>query len=471
MSQAPPALKRSKRGSQAKFTIATRFIGCEGGLRRALFHSAAWRIEYRQLMREEGKMSNLAIDGTRLWSTICETAQIGGTAKGGINRLTLTEEDRQVRDWFKRACEAVGCTIEVDGVGTMFARRAGRDNTLAPICIGSHLDTQPTGGKFDGVLGVLAGLEILRTLHDADYVTNAPIEVVNWTNEEGSRFAPAMLASGAFAGAFAIGDVLARADRNGTRFGDALDRIGYRGNAPVGGRRMSAMFELHIEQGPILEREGAMIGVVTGVQGMRWYDLTIIGRDSHSGTTPMAMRRDALVGAAKAIEIVQSLALKHGPLAVATVGSIEVRPNSRNVVPGEVLLGIDHRHPEEATLARMENELTHALAREIEPSRLVTKLERVWDFSPVHFDDTLVSHVRQAAERLGFKHRDIVSGAGHDAAYIARVAPTTMVFVPCRDGVSHNEEEDTTQEQCAAGAAVVLEAVLAFDATIEPGTN
>lgn len=412
-------------------------------------------------------MSNVIIDGDRLWSSLMDTARIGGTPKGGIKRLTLTEEDRQVRDWFKAACELIGCTVEIDLIGNMFARRPGRDSSLAPICIGSHLDTQPTGGKFDGVLGVLAGLEVLRSLHDAGYETNAPIEIVNWTNEEGSRFAPAMLASGAFAGVLDTDYVLSRVDRDGVRFDDALAGIGYRGRLPVGQRAMSAMFELHIEQGPILEREGAMIGVVSGVQGMRWYELTITGREAHAGSTPMNTRHDALIGAAKAIELVQSVGLAHPPLARSTVGSVEVRPNSRNVIPGEVFLTIDLRHPDDAVLDLMETELERRIRSEVESKGLAIKFERIWNSRPVQFDKNLIAHVRSAAERLGFKHLDIVSGAGHDAAYVARVAPTTMIFVPCRDGISHNEEEDATFEQCTAGAAVLLEAVLAFDSALE----
>ena len=411
-------------------------------------------------------MSNVTIDPERLWGTLMETAGIGGTPKGGIRRLTLSDEDRRVRDWFRSACEAAGCTVGVDAVGSMFARRPGRNPDLPPICMGSHLDTQPTGGKFDGCLGVLAGLEVLRSLQASGYETNAPIELVNWTNEEGARFTPAMMASAAFAGVFTTEYVHSRQDRDGTSFADAIDAIGYRGTAPVGGRPLSAMFELHIEQGPILEREEKMIGVVTGVQAIRWFELTVTGAAAHAGSTPMPARRDALVGAARAIEAVEAVALSHAPDAVGTVGILECRPGSTNVVPGEVFLTIDIRHPHDEEIERMEAELRERLSGALKG--LDVGLERIWVSPAVHFDPVLIGLVRNAADRLGFAHRPIVSGAGHDAAYIARVAPTTMIFVPCKDGISHNEAEETSYEQCAAGAQVLLNAVLAFDATLEP---
>jgi beta-ureidopropionase / N-carbamoyl-L-amino-acid hydrolase len=405
--------------------------------------------------------------GDRLWQSLMTTAQIGGTPKGGIKRLALTEEDQKVRGWFASACEAVGCEVTVDAIGNMFARRPGRDNSLPPICIGSHLDSQPTGGKFDGVLGVLAGLEVLRTLDDAGYTTTAPIEVVNWTNEEGARFAPAMVAWGAFAGVFDLEYAMSRVDQDGVKLGEALDSIGYRGDVPVGSHPMSAMFELHIEQGPILEAEGASIGVVSGVQGMHWYDLTIIGRDSHAGSRPMSSHKDALLAAANIIQLVRSIGSMPAPHARATIGRLEVRPSSPNVIPGEVFLTIDLRHPDRQSLQRMEEELVRGLQHAIEADGCTFQLKCIWDAPPVEFDKTLRDHIRTAAERLDLKSLDIVSGAGHDAAYITRVAPTAMVFVPCRDGISHNEEEDTTQDQCTAGAAVLLESVLAFDQQLQ----
>ena len=408
-------------------------------------------------------MRNLVIDGERLWGELMETAAIGGTAKGGICRLTLTDLDRQVRDWFKTRCEGLGLTVTLDDMGAMFARRAGQRSDLPPIAFGSHLDTQPTGGKFDGVLGVLAALEAARTLVEAGYETYAPIEVVNWTNEEGSRFAPAMVSSGVFAGAFAREWAASRQDRDGVTFEAALEAIGYRGADPCGQHPLSAFFELHIEQGPLLEAEGKEIGVVTGVQGMRWYEVTVLGQDAHTGATPMHLRKDALVGAARLVDRVAQIARGHAPLAVGSVGLLEVKPNSRNVVPGEVFFSVDLRHPEGAVLDSMEQMLAAALAEICDPLGLSTTMNRIWDNPPVRFDPECVDAVRKAAELGGFSARDIVSGAGHDAAYVARVAPTAMIFVPCRGGISHNEAEFSSKEQCAAGAQVLLQAVLDYD--------
>ena len=299
-------------------------------------------------------MQNLQIDAQRLWDSLMETAQIGATPKGGICRLTLTDLDQKVRDWFKARCEALGCTVTVDDMGNMFARRPGKNPALPPIAMGSHLDTQPTGGKFDGVLGVLAALEAVRTLHDLGYETNAPIEIVNWTNEEGARFAPAMLASGVFAGVFSRDYAYARTDRDGKTFGEELARIGYRGAEKAGARKFGAMFELHIEQGPILEAEARTIGIVQGVQGMRWYEVMVTGEAAHTGATPMRLRKNALLGAARLIERIDAIAREHAPYAVGTVGLIENRPNSRNVIPGEVFFTIDFRHPDDTVLDAME---------------------------------------------------------------------------------------------------------------------
>src|SRR6202044_2526939 len=310
---------------------------------------------------------NLQINPQRLWDTIMETAQFGATQKGGICRLTLTDLDRKVRDWFKARCEAFGCTVSVDEVGNMFARRPGRNNALAPIAMGSHLDTQPTGGKFDGGVGVLGALEALRTLHETGYETNAPIEIVNWTNEEGSRFAPAMMASGVFAGVFTPDYAYARTDRDGKTFGDELQRIGYKGEEKAGARKFSAMFELHIEQGPILEAEGRMIGAVQGVQGIRWYEVTVIGEAAHTGTTPMPLRKNALIGAARMIGRIDAIAREHAPDAVGAVGLIENKPNSRNVIPGEVFFSVDFRHPAETVLDAMEAKFRTALAEIMPP--------------------------------------------------------------------------------------------------------
>jgi N-carbamoyl-L-amino-acid hydrolase len=410
--------------------------------------------------------SNLSIDAARLWDSIVETAQIGATPKGGVRRLTLTDLDRQVRDWFVSACKAAGCTVKVDELGNIFARRPGRDNTKPPIAIGSHLDTQPTGGKFDGIVGVLSGLEVLRTLNDAGYETNAPIEVINWTNEEGSRFAPAMLASGVFAGVFDKQYAYDRTDREGLRFGDELERIGYRGEVPVGDHKLAAFFEVHIEQGPILEGSEKTIGIVTGVQGARWYEVTVTGVDSHAGSTPMPLRRDALLAAARMIGVVNTVAFAHSPNAVSTVGLIETRPNSRNVIPGEVFFTIDLRHPHDEVVAAMEQEVRHGLAVTAARNDVQVVIEKVWDSPAVHFDPACIEAVRNAAAAQGYPSMEVTSGAGHDAAYIARIAPTTMIFIPCEKGISHNELEKTEPGQVAAGANVLLHAVLATDARL-----
>jgi N-carbamoyl-L-amino-acid hydrolase len=408
-------------------------------------------------------LPNLQINPQRLWDSLMETARIGGTAKGGIHRLSLSDEDRAVRDWFRKECEGLGCTVGIDDCGNMFARRPGQRNDLPPVAMGSHLDTQPTGGKFDGVLGVLAALEAMRTLHELGYVTNAPLEIINWTNEEGARFAPAMLASGVFAGAFTRDFAWTREDRDGATFGDELARIGYRGEEPVGQRRIGAYFELHIEQGPILEDEGRMIGVVTGVQGMRWYEVTVTGQDAHTGATPMRLRKNALVGAARMIERINAIGEAHAPDAVATVGLVEVKPNSRNVIPGEVFFTVDLRHPDETVLDVMEAEMRAALPEITQPLRLGFEEKRIWRNPAVRFDPDLIAAVREAGAQAGLPMRDMVSGAGHDAAYVARVAPATMIFVPCAGGLSHNEAESTSIDECAAGAQVLLNAVIAHD--------
>jgi N-carbamoyl-L-amino-acid hydrolase len=407
-------------------------------------------------------MKNLTIDAERLWDDLMQTAKIGATPKGGICRLTLTELDREVRDWFKARAQALGCTVTVDDMGAMFARRPGQRADIPPIGMGSHLDTQPTGGKFDGALGVLAALEALASLHRAGYETFAPIEVINWTNEEGSRFTPAMIASGVFAGVFARDWACARQDRKGETFGNALEKIGYRGSEPCGAHKLSAFFEVHIEQGPYLEADGKDIGVVTGVQAMRWYEMTVTGQDSHAGTTPMPRRHDALLGAARIVETVNSCA-RQFPEAVGTVGLMEVKPGSPNVVPGEVYFTIDIRDPDAAVLDRMESEIAAAANRIGGELGLTTVLKNIWTQPAVQFDAGCIAAVRAAAQASGYSSHDMISRAGHDAAYVSRVAPAAMVFVPCRDGISHNESEFSSKEQCAAGAQVLLQAVLDYD--------
>jgi beta-ureidopropionase / N-carbamoyl-L-amino-acid hydrolase len=408
--------------------------------------------------------TNLTINPQRLWDSLMETAQMGGTPKGGIKRLTVSDEDKRVRDWFKAECEKLGCVVEVDEVGNMFATRPGKRKDLAPIALGSHLDTQPTGGKFDGVLGVLGALEAMRTLVDMGYETNASIMIVNWTNEEGSRFAPAMLCSGVYAGVFTPEYAYSREDRQGIKLGDELERIGYKGAHKAGAIKFSSMFELHIEQGPILEAESKMIGIVTGVQGMRWYEVTVTGQESHTGATPMGLRKNALLAAARMIDAINDVGTSHLP-GVASVGLIENRPNSRNVVPGEVFFTVDLRHPDEKILDQMESSF-RAMLPKIAGSLNVTYDEKcIWKSPAVKFAPELIECVRTGAKQAGFTSRDMASGAGHDAAYIARVTPTTMIFVPCLGGISHNEAESTTLEECGAGAQVLLNAVLAHDAS------
>jgi beta-ureidopropionase / N-carbamoyl-L-amino-acid hydrolase len=408
--------------------------------------------------------TNLNINRQRLWDNLMDTAAFGGTAKGGIKRLTVSDEDKKVRDWFKAECEKLGCSVQVDEVGNMFATRPGRRNDLLPIAMGSHLDTQPTGGKFDGVLGVLGALEALRTLVDMGYETNAPIMIVNWTNEEGSRFSPAMLCSGVYAGVFTPEFAYSREDRGGVKLGDELSRIGYKGDHKAGAIKFSAMFELHIEQGPILEAEHKMIGVVTGVQGMRWYEVTVTGQESHTGATPMGLRKNALLATARMIEAIDQVGMSHLS-GVASVGLIENRPNSRNVVPGEVFFTVDLRHPDETVLDKMEAAFRAAILKIAEISKVTYDEKCIWKSPAVKFAPELIECVRTGTAQAGFASRDMASGAGHDAAYIARVAPTTMIFVPCLGGISHNESESTTLEECGAGAQVLLNAVLAHDAS------
>jgi N-carbamoyl-L-amino-acid hydrolase len=398
--------------------------------------------------------ANLAIDGTRLWDSLMQMGQIGGTPRGGCNRQALTAEDAAGRALFRRWCEAAGAHVTVDGLGTMVARREGRAD-LPPVMIGSHLDTQPTGGKFDGVLGVLAGLEVLRRLDEAGIRTLRPIEVVNWTNEEGCRFAPAMLASAAYAGVLPVDTALAARDRDGVSLGDALDSIGARGDRPVNGPAPFAYLELHIEQGPILEAEGIDIGVVTGGQGLRWHDLTLTGFESHAGSTPMRLRRDALRAAAQVIEEIARIAERHAPAGVGTVGQLAVAPNSRNVIPGEVRLSVDLRHPDATSLAAMDAEFRAWLAA-LATTGVGAALTEVAATEPVHFDTHLADLVRARALGLGLTTRDIISGAGHDAFHMASIAPSVMIFTPCRDGVSHNEAEDILPVWAENGANVLL---------------
>ncbi len=404
--------------------------------------------------------SNLRINGARLWDSLMDMAKIGATPKGGVNRLTLTDLDRQSRDLFAKWCRDAGCSITVDRMGSMFARRKGADDTLPPVMVGSHLDTQPTGGKFDGALGVMAALEVVRTLNDLDIKTRHPIEIAMWTNEEGSRFAPAMTASGVFAGVIKLEDALKIKDVDGKEIGAELQRIGYAGDAPVGQRPVRAFFELHIEQGPILEEEGTDIGIVTAANGQKWYEITLTGVESHAGPTPMNRRKDALLGASRIVELVNQIGHAHDPAACATCGMIQAYPNSRNVIPGSVFLTVDFRHPDGAKLLSMDKALRAGVDEIVKRSGLTYEMKMVADFAPTPFDVKCVDAVRKAAKRLGHSAREITSGAGHDAVYMARVAPAAMIFTPCVDGISHNEAEDMKPEWATAGCNVLVHAVL-----------
>ncbi|TPW28969.1 Zn-dependent hydrolase [Pararhizobium mangrovi] len=411
--------------------------------------------------------ANMTTNGDRLWDAIMEMAKIGPGVAGGNNRQTLTDADSEGRHLFKRWCDEAGLTTGVDEMGNMFARREGTDPDALPVYVGSHLDTQPTGGKYDGVLGVLGGLELVRTLNDLDIKTKHPIVVTNWTNEEGTRFAPAMLSSGVFAGIHERDWAYDKTDARGARFGDELERIGWKGDEKVGDRKMHAMFELHIEQGPILEAEGKEIGVVTNGQGLSWTQVTVTGKDSHTGSTPMPMRKNAGLGMARILELVDEIAWSHKPHAVGAAGHIDVYPNSRNVIPGKTVFTVDFRSPDLAVITDMEQRLDKG-AREIcEEMGLGIELEKVGGFDPVAFDETCVTAVRNAADRLGYSHQNIVSGAGHDACWIARVAPTAMIMCPCVDGLSHNEAEEISKEWAKAGADVLFHAVVETAGIVE----
>ena len=407
-----------------------------------------------------GRGKNFRINGDRLWDALMEMAKIGPGVAGGNNRQTLTDEDAEGRRLFQSWCEAEGMTMGLDKMGNMFARHEGTDPSLPPVMVGSHLDTQPTGGKYDGVLGVLAGLEIVRTLNETGVKTKHPIEVVNWTNEEGTRFSPPMMASGVFTGMHTLEWAYAREDADGKSVGDELARIGWIGDEEVGAREMAAFFELHIEQGPILEDEGIEVGVVTHGQGLNWLQVTLTGRESHTGSTPMPKRKNAGLGMARITQLVDEIAWSHAPNAVGAVGHCDVYPNSRNIIPGKVVFTIDFRAPEQEIIDDMESRMRHGAEKICEDLGLTMEIEQAGKFDPVKFDDNCVSAVRNAAVRLGYTHRDLVSGAGHDACWINRVAPTAMVMCPCVDGLSHNEAEEITRDWAKASTDVLFHAVL-----------
>jgi N-carbamoyl-L-amino-acid hydrolase len=402
----------------------------------------------------------LSINGERLWRSLMELAKIGATAKGGVCRLALTDLDRQGRDLVVGWGREAGLEITVDKIGNVFMRRRGRDNSLAPIVTGSHIDTQPTGGKFDGNYGVLAGLEVVRTLNDRGIETLRPIEVAFWTNEEGSRFVPVMMGSGVFAGAFSLETAYAAKDVAGKTVKDELDRIGYIGDETPGEHPIGAYFETHIEQGPVLEDAGVTIGVVKGVLGLRWYDCVVTGMEAHAGPTPMALRKDALQVATKIMQEVVAIALRYPPYGRGTVGFVQVHPNSRNVIPGTVKFSVDLRNVDSERLDAMDRELRAFIAETSKRSGLGITLEQVSHFAPCPFEPSCVEAVAEGAKRFGYSMMDVVSGAGHDAVYMARLAPAGMIFIPCKDGISHNEIEDAKPEHIEAGCNVLLHAML-----------
>jgi N-carbamoyl-L-amino-acid hydrolase len=403
---------------------------------------------------------NLRINPDRLWDSLMEMAKVGPGIAGGNNRQTLTDEDGEGRDLFKRWCDDAGLAMGVDKMGTMFMTRPGTDPDALPVYVGSHLDTQPTGGKYDGVLGVLAALEIVRSMNDLGIRTKHPIVVTNWANEEGARFAPAMLASGVFAGAHTLDYAYGRKDLDGKTYGEELKRIGWLGEEEVGARKMHAYFEYHIEQGPILEAESKQIGVVTHCQGLWWLEFTLTGREAHTGSTPMALRVNAGLAMARIFEMVQAVAMANQPGAVGGVGQVKFSPNSRNVLPGTVVFTVDIRTPDQAKLDRMRAEIETKAAEIAAELGVGCSVEAVGHFDPVTFDPTLVGRVRGAAEKLGYSHMDIISGAGHDACWAAKVAPATMIMCPCVGGLSHNEAEEISKDWAAAGADVLFHAVV-----------
>jgi N-carbamoyl-L-amino-acid hydrolase len=405
-------------------------------------------------------MNELRVNGDRLWASLMELAKIGATEKGGVKRLTLTDLDKQGRDLVVGWAKDAGMSITIDQIGNVFMRRDGRNNALPPIMTGSHIDTQPTGGKFDGNYGVLAGIEVVRTLNDHGVQTEAPIEVAFWTNEEGSRFVPVMMGSGVFCGAFTLEHAYAAKDVDGKTVGEELERIGYKGEQVPGQHPIGAYFETHIEQGPVLEDEGKVIGVVPAVMGLSWYDCTVTGMEAHAGPTPMHLRKDAMQVSTRIIQEVVSIANRYPPYGRGTVGMMQVFPNSRNVIPGEVKFSIDLRNVNDELLNTMHEEMLAFIEKTRQESGLGIKIERVSYYPPCPFHPDCVEAVRSATASLGYSTMDVVSGAGHDAIYAARVAPAGMIFVPCKDGISHNEIEDAKPEHLEAGCNVLLHAML-----------
>ncbi len=405
-------------------------------------------------------IENLRINGQRLWDSLMELAQIGATPKGGVCRLTLTDLDKQGRDLVTRWAREAGMTVTIDKIGNGFMRRPGRNNNLPPIMTGSHIDTQPTGGKFDGNYGVLAGIEVVRTLNDHGIETEAPIEVAFWTNEEGSRFVPVMMGSGVFAKAFTLEHAYAATDTEGKTVKGELERIGYIGDQEPGDHPIGAYFETHIEQGPVLEDNNKTIGVVSGVLGIRWFDCTVTGMEAHAGPTPMALRKDAMLAATRIMQDVVAAAHRHPPHGRGTVGMVQVFPNSRNVIPGRVKFSIDLRNSTDALVDAMAAEVKAFADQVAQEHGVQVHIEMVSSYPAQLFQPECVQAVGRAAAKLGYSHMPAVSGAGHDAVYMAKLAPSGMIFIPCKDGISHNEIEDAKPEHIEAGCNVLLHAML-----------
>ena len=403
---------------------------------------------------------NIYINSKRLQKWIRDFAKIGGTPKGGVHRLTLTDLDKQARDLFVELAEEAGCSIKIDSMGNIFARRSGEDNTLNPILIGSHIDSQPLGGKYDGIYGVLAALEVIYSLNDHKIKTDRPIDVVSWTNEEGARFAPAMIGSAVFSRLMPVNEGWACKDASGKTIRDELTRIGYAGKDNFSQYKIHASLELHIEQGPILENNNELIGIVTGAVGQKWYDIEFTGVASHAGTTPMEVRQDALLGLAEAVIRVNQIGKEEMPEGRATVGMVKTIPNSRNVISNKAWLSVEFRHPSERGLDRMNQKLSVKIKEIAEELNLKYSINQILSFPPIHFSDTCIETVRQVTHHLKYSCREIVSGAGHDSCNISKIAPTSMIFIPCIKGISHNEEEEIKPEWMSAGANVLLNSVI-----------
>lgn len=402
----------------------------------------------------------IAVNAERLWSSLNTMAQIGATPAGGVTRLALSNEDRIARDLLRDWAQQAGLQCEVDTLGNMFIRRPGKKPHLSPVLTGSHVDSQPLGGRYDGIYGVLAGLEVLRTLNDRQIETERDLLLVNWTNEEGARFAPAMLASGVWTGQFSESFALSRQDQAGVSVDEALQAIGYRGTQPAHAFPLHACYEVHIEQGPILEEEGIDIGVVRAAMGQRWYTVTLKGFAAHAGTTPMTSRRDALTGFARLALAVESIGLTQVPDGRATIGMVQNTPNSRNVVPGQVICSVEFRHPQTAALENMEQALYQTVTA-LKEQLLDVHVERIFDYAPIAFDHGCSERIEHAATALGYAWRDMVSGAGHDTCYLNAVAPASMIFIPCEKGISHNEAENILPAWSEKGANVLLHTLLA----------